>query len=92
MDEKDPDTLISELKTVVDEWRNGGSSDKLRRLQAMTTTGHKLETAKETNARVREMMQGEWKDAPISVLQVDDAVNSGLMPLLIEKVERQSAR
>ena len=53
MDEKDPDTLISELKTVVNEWKNGGSSDKLRRLQAMTTTGHKLRTAKVTNTRVR---------------------------------------
>jgi hypothetical protein len=86
MDEKDPDTLISELKPVVEEWRSGKNCEKLRRLQAMTTTGHKLETAKKTNARVREMMQGEWKDAPISVLQVDDAVNSGLMPLLIKKI------
>jgi len=92
MNEKNPDALISELKPVVEGWRNGQSSDKLRRLQAMTTTGDKLGTARITNARVKEMIQGEWKDAPISVLQVDDAVNSGLMPLLIEKVERLSAQ
>jgi len=91
MDEKNPEVLISELKTVVDGWRNGKSATELRRLQAMTTTGHKLRAAAVTNAEVREMMQGDWKDAPISVLQVDDAVNSGLIPLLIEKVEHQSA-
>ena len=91
MDEKDPDVLISDLRTVVDKWRNGESSDKLRRLQAMTTTGDKLGAAMATNAKIKEMMQAEWKNAPISVLQVDDAVNSGLMPLLVEKVERQSA-
>lgn len=92
MNERDPGDLISELKTVVDKWRNGESSDKLRRLQAMTTTGNKLKTAKATNALVRKMIRTDWKDAPISVLQVDDAVKSGLMPLLIKKVERLSAQ
>lgn len=91
MDEKDPETLISELSSLIDEWKNGKSADKLRRLQAMTTTGHKLKAAATTNAEVREMMQTDWKDAPISILQVDDAVNSGLMPLLIEKVERSAS-
>jgi hypothetical protein len=91
MDERDSDALISDLRPVVDGWRNGKSSDKLRRLQAMTTTGDKPGAAMVTNAKVGEMMQTEWQDAPISVLQVDDAVNSGLMPLLIDKVKQRSA-
>lgn len=88
MNEKHSDVLISELRSVVNEWKNGTSSSKLRRLQAMTTAGNKLKTAKTTNAKVRKMIQTEWSDAPISVLQVDDAVNSGLMPLLINKLDR----
>lgn len=92
MNERDPDVLISELNEVIEKWKNGESSSKLRRLQAMTTTGTKLATAMLTNANVRKMLQTDWKDAPISVLQVDDAVNSGLMPLLIDKLMRQSAQ
>jgi hypothetical protein len=90
MDVQDPDVLISDLDGVIAKWRNGASREKLRRLQAMTTTGHKLGTAKVTNAKVRERLQSGWKDASISVVQVDDAVHSGLMPILIEKLDRQS--
>jgi hypothetical protein len=89
MDAKDPDVLVRDLDGVIAKWRNGGRRDKLRRLQAMTTTSHKLNAAKVTNAKVRQKLQTDWNDAPISVLQVDDGARSGLMPILIEKLERQ---
>lgn len=88
MDKQNSDELCDELNSVVvSDWRDGNSADKLRVLQAMTTTKHKILKAKETNARIRERLKSDWKDAPINVVQVDDSVNSGLMPLLIDRLK-----
>lgn len=86
MDTGDTDTLISGLDDIVSAWKNGNSNDKLRHLQCMTTTQNKIEDAKATNALIREKLKTDWKDAPISIVQVDDSVNSGLMPILLSRI------
>jgi hypothetical protein len=90
LDEKNPDVLIAGLDEIIAKWRKGASADKLRRLQAMATAGHKITVARTVNPMVMEKLKADWRDAPISVVQVDDAVNSGLMPVLIDKLNRQS--
>ena len=89
LDEKSQEVLIAGLDGLIARWRAGTSAAKLRRLQAMVTAGHKLADAKVTNPMVLKKLQTDWADAPISVVQVDDAVHSGLMPALIDKLNRQ---
>ena len=81
--QKDPETLMSDLDGVVDAWRAGQSASRLRLLQTMTTTGTKLKTARTTNALAQARLAGPWRGAPVSVFQVDDAAHCGLMPLLL---------
>ncbi|HPS20074.1 MAG TPA: hypothetical protein PKY78_03705 [Candidatus Omnitrophota bacterium] len=73
---------------VISGWRRGDCADKLRVLQAMTTTKHKIVKARETNAEIKKRLESDWKDAPINVVQVDDSVNSGIMPVLIKRLKQ----
>lgn len=82
-DQQDPQELVSELDGVVASWRAGQSASKLRHLQAMTTTKTKIASARITNALVRDKLLGAWRDAPISVVQVDDAAHAEIMSILI---------
>ncbi len=86
-DQQRPQTLVAALDAVVASWRAGDDAAKLRHLQAMTTTGEKLAAARVTNALIREKLAGDWRDAPISVVQVDDAAFSGIMPLLLQRLQ-----
>lgn len=90
LDEKSQEVLIAGLDGIIARWRAGTNAAKLRRLQAMVTAGHKLADAKVTNPMVLKKLQTDWADAPISVVQVDDAVHSGLMPVLIDRLNRQT--
>jgi len=88
MDTGNSDKLCDELNSrVVSAWRSGESADKLRILQAMTTTKHKILKARETNVKIMERLKTDWKDAPLNVIQVDDSVNSGLMQVIIERLK-----
>jgi len=88
MEKQDTDELANALEAnVVSGWRRGDFADKLRVLQAMTTTKHKIVNAKMTNAEIKRLLKSDWKDAPINVVQVDDSVNSGLMPVLVERLK-----
>ena len=90
MDKQNSDELCDALNSrVVSPWRTGKCADKLRILQAMTTTKHKILKAKETNAKIMERLKSDWRDAPLNVVQVDDAVNSGLMSVLVERLKYQ---
>jgi len=86
MDANHPETLIQGLNAVVASWHGGQSAGKLRVLQSMTTTKHKITGAAKTNERIKERLKSDWKNAPLNVVQVDDSVNSGLMPLLVERL------
>jgi len=88
MDKQNSDELADALDAhVISGWRRGAYADKLRVLQAMTTTKHKILKAKKTNAEIRKRLESDWKDAPINVVQVDDSVNSSLMPVLIGRLK-----
>lgn len=88
MEKQDPNELVNALDAkVISGWRSGTYADKLRVLQAMTTTKHKILDAKETNAEIKKRLESDWKDAAINVVQVDDSVNSGLMPVLIDRLK-----
>jgi hypothetical protein len=88
MNKQDSVKLCHALNSkVIKGWRKGKSHDRLRVLQAMTTTKHKIKQAETTNADIREWLSSQWSDAPVNVVQADDAVNSGLMPVLIERIE-----
>jgi len=88
MDKQDPVELADALDArVISGWRRGDCADKLRVLQAMTTTKHKILNARQTNAEIKKRLETDWKDAPINVVQVDDSVNSGLMSVLIERLK-----
>ncbi len=88
MDKEDPVELADALEAnVISGWRRGACADKLRVLQAMTTTKHKILKARETNAEIKRRLSSDWKNAPINVVQVDDAVNSGMMPVLIGRIK-----
>jgi hypothetical protein len=89
MDKEDPAELASALNSrVIAGWRRGDCAEKLRVLQAMTTTKHKILKARKTNAEIKKRLKSDWKDAPINVVQVDDSVNSGIMPVLIERLKQ----
>jgi hypothetical protein len=88
MDQPSPVKLMAELDRVIAEWRDGKSARKLRHLQAMTTCGHKIESAATTAALLREKLAADWKTAPISVVQVDDSVHSDLMQILIDRLRQ----
>ncbi len=88
MDKQNSDELADALDAnVISSWRRGAYADKLRVLQAMTTTKHKIISARKTNAEIKKRLESDWKSAPINVVQVDDSVNSGLMPVLIERLK-----
>jgi hypothetical protein len=88
MNKQDPGELYDALDVqVVSPWRDGKCAGKLRILQAMTTTKHKILAAGQTNPRIKERLKSGWRDAPINVVQVDDSVNSGLMQVLIERLK-----
>ncbi|MDD5431847.1 MAG: hypothetical protein PHO70_02545 [Candidatus Omnitrophica bacterium] len=89
MDKQDPDKLTNALNAkVISGWRRGDCAGKLRVLQAMTTTKHKILNARKTNPKIKKRLESDWKSAPINVVQVDDSVNSGLMPVLIERLRK----
>jgi len=88
MDKQNPTELADALDAnVISGWRRGDCAGKLRVLQAMTTTKHKIVNARKTNAEIKKRLESDWKDAPINVVQVDDSVNSELMPVLIERLK-----
>jgi len=86
MDVKDPDQLCFDLDSVVAAWSHGVSATNLRVLQAVTTTREKIRAAAQTNPLIRKRLVSTWRNAPINVVQVDDSVNSGLMPTLVERI------
>ncbi len=89
MDMGEPGELCGALDgRVVSPWREGRCSEKLRVLQAMTTTKHKILKARETNAEILKRLQADWMGAPLNVVQVDDSVNSGLMRIMIERLKK----
>jgi len=86
MDVPDPDVLCADLTKILTEWQNGTNIRQLHVLQAMVTAGHKLEFAAVTNNQVRTLLATSWQKFPLNIVQVDDAVNSGLMPILINRL------
>ncbi len=85
MNEQDPEACCSKLTAVLLEWKNNPSSNKLRVLQGMTTTENKLEDGTKTNELLRKLFKSDWKGYPVNIIQVDNAVNSGLMPVVFER-------
>lgn len=85
--------LIDELQSkVLRGWERGDCVEKLRVLQAMQTDGHKLKKAEETNERIAKKLLGDWKKYPLNIIQVDDTVNSNLMPVIITLNQQKSAQ
>jgi len=60
--------------------------NKLFVLQGMTTTRQKLEDAAIVNPMLRGILDGDWKNYPINIIQVDDAAKSGLMQHLLKRL------
>jgi hypothetical protein len=79
----DPEKLIAGQDEIINGWREGKSADKLRLLSSMIDAGNKLPDAARTNRLTKAKLQGDWKNAPVSVVQVDDSVKSGLMPAIL---------
>ena len=86
MDVPDPDVLCADLTKILIEWQNGTNSHQLHVLEAMVTAGHKLTNAAVTNGKTRALLVTDWQKFPLNIIQVDDAVNSGLMPVLIDRL------
>jgi len=61
---------------------------RMRVLQAMTTTTNKIGDAVATNAALCQMMNNTWDTIPVFWMQVDDAVNSNLFPLMFKRLSR----
>jgi len=85
MNEQDPAICCSKLTAVLAAWKTVFPGDNLRVLQGMTTTENKIDDAAQTNALLRQLFRSEWKDYPVNIIQVDDSVNSGLMPIIFER-------
>ncbi len=51
----------------------------------MTTTEYKIEEAAKTNKLLRELLRTDWKTYPVNIIQVDDSIHSGLMPIVLER-------
>ncbi len=83
--------LIDELDGQVSDWRNGKDRDKFKELQGIQSTNKKIESAGEMSAIFRRKFSSDWKDAPVSIVMVNDSANSGLMPVLIEKITGSAA-
>lgn len=83
--QKDRDFLIEELDGLVSDWRNDVDRDRFRELQAIQSSNKKIKSAPITNEMICQKVATDWKDAPISIIMVNDSVNSGLMPLLMLK-------
>jgi len=85
-DTQDPSDLIADLTAEIVKYTANPDPSKLFVLQGMTTTRQKLESAAVVNALLREKLDGDWKNYPINVIQVDDAAKSGLMPHLLKRL------
>ena len=84
MNVKGAKTLCDRLqRKVLRGWARGDCAEKLRILQAMQTAGRKVQNAVDTNALIAQKLQGDWRKYPLNIIQVDDSVNSGLMPIII---------
>ncbi len=82
-----PAVLITDLnEQVITPWMTEPYNDELHILQAMTNDNTKIATAAETNPLILEQLNSAWKTAPINIVQVNDAVNSGMMPTLIPRM------
>jgi hypothetical protein len=86
--EKKPGVLMDEMDSQVSEWRQGKDAQVFKELQAIRSSNRKIESAGEMNAMFRAMLASDWKDAPISIIMVNDSTNSGLMPLLFRKLSK----
>ncbi|MEW5734843.1 MAG: hypothetical protein AB1921_08305 [Thermodesulfobacteriota bacterium] len=86
MDQKNPERLCQELSSELAGWAKGEAASKMRVLEAFTTTRKKIREAEKTNRLIRERLKTVWLNAPVTVVQVDDAVNSGLMPILVNRL------
>ena len=87
MNQDESDDLAEMLDEQIAKWR-AKPDGKLHCLQSMTTTKHKISDAfNYTNPEIKTMLEGKWQDAPINIVQVDDAVYSGLMPVMLKKVK-----
>jgi hypothetical protein len=89
--QKKIDKLMDELDGQVSDWRNGKDRDKFKELQGIQSTNKKIKSAVEMSAIFRSKFASDWRDAPISIVMVNDSTNSGLMPLLIQKITWLSA-
>ena len=84
---KSIDTLMQNLYHSIVSWAGGADSNKLRILQAMTSTDDKIPNARLTNSALRDSLTNPWKNDSIYVIQVDDAVNSGLMEVIDSRMK-----
>ncbi|MFH1160574.1 MAG: hypothetical protein V1733_06480 [bacterium] len=89
MNTTDPSALMDDLTAELNKWESNPDPNELFVLQGMTTTKEKLQNAQITNAMLKQKLESDWKDAPINILQVDDAAKSELMPLLLEKIGKR---
>jgi len=67
-------------------WMSGPERSMMRVLQGMTTTNAKIDSAANTNKALCRQLTTAWASKPVYWIQVDDAVNSGLFPLLIQRI------
>jgi len=86
--QKNLDKLMDQLDSQVVEWKKGKDNGKLKELQAIKSSNNKIGDADATSRRVKDKLASDWKDAPISIIMVNDSVNSELMPLLVEKIRK----
>ena len=87
LDVHDPQDLIQGQEAIVQGWVNGKSRDKLRVLSSIIDAGKKIEDAARTNPITKQKLLTDWKNAPISVVEVDDSVNSDLIQVLIDRIK-----
>jgi hypothetical protein len=87
--QKNLDKLMDKLDGQVRDWKGGKEHGKFKELQAIKSSNKKIGDAGDTNGRVRDKLGSDWKGAPISIIMVNDTVNSGIMPLLVENNTKQ---
>lgn len=87
MDTTDPEGLMEDLTEELQEWSEDPDPSRLYILSGVTTTREKLENARITNELLQEHLASGWRKYPINVVLVDDAARSGLMPLLLERIQ-----